>query len=61
MLRAKNHAWGPSLPEEQLDSLAHLLLEVLEAGRLDKERHFTWYLEGFIHLFIQWIFTACQA
>lgn len=32
---------GPSLSEEQLDSLAHLLLEVLEAGRLDKERHFT--------------------
>ena len=41
MLRAKNHAWGPSLPEEQLDSLAHLLLEVLEDGLLDKERHFT--------------------
>ena len=41
MLRAKSHAWGPSLPEEQLDSLAHLLLEVLETRRLDKERHFT--------------------
>ena len=41
VLRAKNHAWGPSLSEEQLDSLAHLLLEVLEAGRLDKERLFT--------------------
>lgn len=61
VLRAKNRAGGPHFLRSSWTPWLISSWKSWKLGDWTRKGISLQYLEGFIHLFIQWIFTACQA